>query len=404
MYISSYLIKALAATTLCLAAPAPAELTGRDIAAFSTFSHNTVYKPLSQAPLWRTAYSRAIQVADQSLLLTWEDYPYGENSTNLDTFKVLRSTDGGVSWSNLSQVHDTQNGWGMRFRTSADLCIETTLANFILEPHMYITKKAYGSYPAGTLLIAGVSTPLSLQGGVYIDLYASSNSGASWAFVSHIARGNGPETVATGDQSIWEPFFLEYNDKLLIYFSDQRDSAHSQKLSLTTTTDLKSWSASADVVTYSDVNARPGMAVISYISTIKKYILTYEYCNNPLRGGCPAYFRLSSDPTAFLNAADNVLTTTTGYVPAGSPYSVYYAPNNAVIISTNSDTNVFVSKDNATTWISTDIGQWTGQSRNLLLFNDNGKTRLHSTTAGFYGCSDSCYNYVANGVNDPSTI
>jgi hypothetical protein len=66
------------------------------------------------------AYARAIQVQDESLLLTWEDYPYGENSTNLDTFKILRSVDGGVSWSNLSQVADTQNGWGMRFRMSLD--------------------------------------------------------------------------------------------------------------------------------------------------------------------------------------------------------------------------------------------------------------------------------------------
>jgi hypothetical protein len=269
---------------------------------------------------------------------------------------------------------------------------------------MYITKSAYGSYPAGTLLIAGVSTPVSLNGGVSIDLYASSDSGKTWTFASHIARGDGPETVTTGDKSIWEPFFLEYNNKLIVYFSDQRDSAHSQKLALTTTTDLKSWSTSTDVVSYSDANARPGMAVISYIPTIKQYMLTYEYCNNPLRGGCPAYFRLSADPTAFLGATDNVLTTTSGYVPAGSPYSVYYSPSNTIIISTNSDTNVFVSKDNTKTWVSTDIGQWTGQSRHLMLFDDNGKTRLHSTTGGFYGCSGSCYNYVANGVNDPSTV
>ncbi len=87
-------------------------------APFSTFTHNPVYYPLHQAPLWRVAYARAIQVQDSSLLLTWEDYPYGENSTNLDTFKILRSVDGGVTWSNFSQVADTQNGWGMRFRES----------------------------------------------------------------------------------------------------------------------------------------------------------------------------------------------------------------------------------------------------------------------------------------------
>lgn len=269
---------------------------------------------------------------------------------------------------------------------------------------MYIIQKAYGNYAAGTLLIAGVSTPLSLNGGVNIDLYASTNSGQSWSFVSHIAYGAGPETVDTGNDSIWEPFFLEYNGKLIVYFSDQRDSAHSQKLSLTTTQDLKSWSASVDVVAEADANARPGMAVVTYIPTIKQYMLTYEYCNDAGSSGCPAHFRLSADPTAFIKATEVRLTTTNGYTPAGSPYSIYYSPSNAIVISTNSDTNVFVSKDNTKTWNSVNINQWTGQSRHLMLFNDNGKTLLHSTTGGFYGCSGSCYNYVANGVTDPSVF
>lgn len=95
---------------------APQSIEKRAPAANSTFTHNPVYYPLQQAPLWRTAYARALQLKDNSLILTWEDYPYGESSTNLDTFKILRSVDGGATWANLSQVRDTQNGWGMRFR------------------------------------------------------------------------------------------------------------------------------------------------------------------------------------------------------------------------------------------------------------------------------------------------
>ncbi|KAJ5176578.1 uncharacterized protein N7482_002455 [Penicillium canariense] len=380
------LLSALAVSALCRATPAIEQRATP--AAYSTFTHNPVYYPLSQAPLWRVAYSRAIQVQDGSLLLTWEDYPYGENSTNLDTFKILRSVDGGVSWSNLSQVADTQNKWGMRF-----------------QPDMYILKNPIGQYPAGTLVIAGVSTPLSLSGGVYIDLYTSSDMGKSWKFASHVAYGAGPETVATGDKAIWEPFFLEYNGSLIVYFSDQRDSAHSQKLSLTSTKDLLTWSASADVVAYSAVNARPGMAVVTYIPTTGQYMLSYEYCNAP-SGGCPAYYRLASDPTQFLNAPDKALTTTSGHKPGGSPYSVWYGSTTAgaVILSTNSDTDLFVSKDNANTWTTVNVNQYTGQSRHLLLFNDNGVERLHLTTAGFYGCSGSCYNYVANGVTDLSVF
>ena len=268
---------------------------------------------------------------------------------------------------------------------------------------MYTLTTAVGNYPVGTLLIAGVSTPISLEGGVYIDMYASRDSGKSWTFVSHIAYGAGPEDVTTGHAAIWEPFLLQSNGKLYVYFSDQRDTAHSQKLSAVSTTDLNTWSASFDVVTYSDVNARPGMAVISYLPTTKQYMLSYEFCGSPA-GGCPATYRLSTDPTTFLSAADHTLTTTSGYTPGGSPYSVWYQyPSSSVgsvIVSTNSDTVLFVSKDNAQTWTSVDKGQYTGQSRHLMLFNDNGTQRLHVATAGFYGCSGSCYNYVANGVSD----
>ena len=272
---------------------------------------------------------------------------------------------------------------------------------------MYTLTSAVGSYPAGTILMGGVSCPLSLNGGVYIDVYTSSDSGKTWKFASHVAYGAGPETVATGDASIWEPFFLQYNGKLIMYFSDQRDSRYSQKLSMSSTTDLKSWTASSDVVAQTNVHARPGMAVISYIPTTKQYILSYEQCQDNA-GGCPAYFRLSTDPTAFLSAPEQKLLTTSDYQPAGSPYSVWYqypnSANGAIIMSTNSDTDLFISKDNAKTWTNLDVGQYTGQSRHLLLFNDNGSTRLHLATAGFYGCSGSCYNYVANGVTDPSVF
>lgn len=262
---------------------------------------------------------------------------------------------------------------------------------------MYILKQSYGSYPAGTLCIAGVSTPLSLEGGVYIDLYTSSDSGQTWKFASHVAYGAGPETVTTGDAAIWEPFFLEYEGSLYIYFSDQRDSAHSQKLSVVSTENLKTWSASSNVVAYSDANARPGMAVISYLPN-GQYMLSYEYCNDAGSSGCPAHLRFASNPTEFLDAADTALTTTSGYTPGGSPYSVYSSQEGATIVSTNSDTDLFVSWDDGSTWTEINVNQYTGQSRHLLLFDDNGTERLHLCTAGFYGCSGSCYNYVANGV------
>ena len=166
--------------------------------------------------------------------------------------------------------------------------------------------------------------------------------GQSWDFASQVAYGAGPETTATGDAAIWEPFFLENDGSLFVYFSDQRDPERSQKLSLTSTADLISRTPSADVVAYSDVSARPGMAVISYLPGIGQYMLSYEFYNPPSGGGCPAHYRLASNPTAFFTATDTALTTTNGYTPGGSPYSVWYGypgstTEGAVILSTNSE-------------------------------------------------------------------
>lgn len=184
------------------------------------------------------------------------------------------------------------------------------------------------------------------------DVYTLSYSGKTWNFASHTAYGAGLETVDTGNAAIWEPFFLHYHGKLIAYFSDQRDSAHSQKLSLSSTSDLKTWSASSDVVAQSDPSARSGMAVVSYIPTTKRYMLSHEYCNRR-SNGCVATYRLSKDPTACNSAADKALVSNSSYQPGGSPQSAWYgypgSSNGAVDVSTNSDTNLFVYKDNAQT-------------------------------------------------------
>jgi hypothetical protein len=45
-----------------------------------------------------------------------------------------------------------------------------------------------GGYPAGTILLAGNSIPADLSK-TQLDLYASTDNGVTWKFVSHIANG-----------------------------------------------------------------------------------------------------------------------------------------------------------------------------------------------------------------------
>lgn len=82
----------------------------RGPAAWSNYVNNGVFYPSSQASSWRTLYARTLQLQDQSILLSWEDY---DPSVELTYWPVYRSIDGGASFQPFSRVEDQVNGWGM---------------------------------------------------------------------------------------------------------------------------------------------------------------------------------------------------------------------------------------------------------------------------------------------------
>lgn len=162
---------ASALTATILAAPAERAAAPQP---WTNFNDNGVFYPLEDATSWRTLYGRTVQLPDQSLLLSWEDY---DPNAKLTYFPIYKSTDGGASFKAFSRVDDQVNGWGNWY-----------------QPFLYELPVAFGGYPEGTILLAGVSTPRNLSQ-AYIDLYASTNQGQDWKFVSHIVYGPGPETV-----------------------------------------------------------------------------------------------------------------------------------------------------------------------------------------------------------------
>ncbi|KAF4337208.1 BNR Asp-box repeat domain protein [Fusarium beomiforme] len=82
---------------------------------FSYFTRNEFFQPAANAQLWDTLYARSLQLPDESVLITWENYP-AESKDYPVNHPIYKSVDGGATWSNFSAVKDTQNGWGMRFR------------------------------------------------------------------------------------------------------------------------------------------------------------------------------------------------------------------------------------------------------------------------------------------------
>jgi hypothetical protein len=81
-------------------------------------------------------------------------------------------------------------------------------------------------------------------------MYASTDHGVSWSFVSSIATG-GDAVASNGHTPVWEPYFMVANNRLIAWISDQRDPAHGQRLAHFTTTDGVHWSSEVDDVTFS---------------------------------------------------------------------------------------------------------------------------------------------------------
>ncbi|WP_367324578.1 hypothetical protein [Streptomyces sp. HUAS ZL42] len=75
----------------------------------------TMYTPPSNAPASGSLYPCGLRLehsgsSNGTLLATFEEYTSGT-----PVFPIYRSTDNGNSWTKISDVADTQNGWGMRW-------------------------------------------------------------------------------------------------------------------------------------------------------------------------------------------------------------------------------------------------------------------------------------------------
>jgi hypothetical protein len=374
------LITPLAAfQALLLAAPTTAQDTPGQPASddwspapFTDFTKNILFYPQDTAVNWHTLYARSLQLPDESLLITWENYPA---EPPLVTHPIWKSNDGGATWSNYSQIEDQVNGWGMRF-----------------QPFLYTLPVDFGGFPAGTILAAGVSCPFSLQGGVWIDLYASTDIAQTWSFISHVAYGAGPETIANGDRALWEPFLVLYNNQIVIFYSDQTDPAHSQKLVHRTTDDLITWSEPIPDVAYARQTDRPGMTTVAHIESTDKWIMTFEYCG---AGGCRVHYKVADSPLLFdevdaieLHTNDTSRTTgTSGPYVIWTPHPDRDDGSGLIIISASNREWVFVGEDDADAegWKRVETGHWSAYSRSLRVVTIGGQKKVLFANGGNFG-------------------
>lgn len=306
------------------------------------YGQSTMYTPPAGVPAPGALYARAMQASNGKMYATFEQY-----TTGVASFPIFESLDNGQTWKKVGDVKDTHKGWGMRW-----------------EPHLYQLPEAIGNMPAGTLLASGLVLPYD-ESKCEIDLYKSNDEGRTWIYVSTVAVGT---QAKPGSDPVWEPFLMVANKKLIIYYSDERDNAYSQKLVHQSSSDGVNWGPVVNDVAIK--GERPGMVTVAQMPN-GKYIMTYEIVG----GSGGAWFKISSDPESW-NAPDK---GTVFDAKGSSPYVV--TMNGMVIISTAGNGNLFTNDNNAVgAWkqIPTPIGS--AYSRCLVPLQNG---RLFLTVAGW---------------------
>ncbi|MET8849839.1 RICIN domain-containing protein [Amycolatopsis sp. NPDC004625] len=359
-----------------------------------TSGPTTIFKPTAAAGYVDPGvmYARSITLhhngeANGTVVSTFEVY----RNAGAPVFPVYRSGDAGKSWTYVSQVTDTVNGYGLRWN-----------------PEIYELPAPLGTLPAGTLLVSGLSVPADLSS-TEILLYASTDIGKTWKLLSSVAKG-GAASVADPNTPIWEPVLLMHDGKLIVYYSDQRDNAkHSQKLVHQVTTNGRTWGPVTDDVAYPAQRARPGMATVAQLPG-GRWIMTYEYCGAP-QGSCPVYYKIATDPEKFLQAEDQQIILDDGTKPCCQPFVVWTpagGPQGTIVVSDGGQTALAVNTagGDPAQWRSQASNAPGGYSRGLMVLPDG--VTVMSVTGGYH---DSTYlntvefalDHVAPGLSNGAT-
>ncbi|MEK7391790.1 MAG: hypothetical protein AAB214_04410 [Fibrobacterota bacterium] len=273
----------------------------------------TMYTAPAGTPAPGVLYARAMQTSNGKMYATWEWY-----STGVSMFPIFESLDTGRTWKKVGDVKDTHKGWGMRW-----------------QPHLYQLPQAIGNMPAGTLLAAGQVLPYD-RSKCEIDMYKSNDEGRTWTYVSTIAVGT---QANPGSDPVWEPFIMVANNKLYVFYSDERDPAYGQKLVHQSSVDGVNWSSVVTDVAIT--GSRPGMVTVAQMPN-GNYIMTYEIIGTPEGSS----FKTTSN-------IDNWNATNKGTVfdPKGSsPYCINM--NGTIVIASAGSGSLYTNANNA-------VGNWT---------------------------------------------
>ena len=299
-------------------------------------------------------YAKSAQLPSGRLVATYEDN--NQPLTNM-VFPIWTSTTNGASWSRTGSVADTSpRGWG----------------NWT-NPNLYVLPQRIGTMPAGTLLLAGISSPAD-RSATAIQLYRSNDEGATWSWVSEVALGGG-QWGSANPTPIWEPYLFVAGNRLIAYYSDERDKAnHDQKIVHQASTDGVTWGPVVEDVAPADSSLRPGMPIVTRMAN-GQYIMVFEMVG---LANTPNNFKISSDPESWSPAGTGT-TIDTG----GSPM-IITLPNGRLAYNSYGSTDIRINTNNgAGAWTPVRTVMPKGYSRMLQYVAGTGRVLILSVD-GFW--------------------
>jgi hypothetical protein len=185
---------------------------------------------------------------------------------------IYESTDSGTSFHQVGAVADPEAAGGQ------GLCCST----------LFELPQNIGDLPVGTLLWAASVGQDETNRRMSLRVFASRDIGRTWSYLSTVA-------TAANTGGLWEPeFSVDVSGQLVAHYSDETDSAHSQKLMAARTTNGLTWTGHHATVISPLVTDRPGMAVVRKLGN-GTYFMTYEICSASGQYQCVVHYRTSPD-------------------------------------------------------------------------------------------------------------
>lgn len=353
-------------------------------------------------------YPKSVQLPNGRMLMAYEDSTGAVVGQDVPIYK---SDDNGDTWQKLTDLGSPAS----RSSSSTYAGLTSNWTN----PYFFVLTEDLGSYKKGTVLLSTVASSGKANSNDRLNsaivLWASTDSGATWQLASKVAASPTQYQGVTGEtvwqDPVWEPFIMQRNGKLVVFYSDERDAlsvdattgvvqfdpadasspdSNGQILVHTTWDGVNAWTAPVvDVTGLTEVKdgkarlggGRPGMTNI-VPTTDGKWLLTYEWW----AGGDNVRYKIADDPLNFRSVGGAEGTGISALpVPAGQNR---LAQGGSPVITTRPDGSIVYNAANSgSVWVNESgrsDGVWkeyqtpvaAGYSRNLQYVPATGRIQI----------------------------